>query len=253
MNLDLKIRQDVNDTIVDYAESAEAGLLSAVFGPDTDTFAALSDVEKTLFPEIVDLPPGNYAFWAIMQGGRVLHAMRLSFPTVCRGLLAPFQIHELIRSGQRTARQFAEEYEERGHILAHLISAETHFRVEDKADYPSPVGLPSYLGLIAYCERTHRTGVLGHLNAISKHQFREAGFLVEPASIHADLYTPALDDPSIMDVDYTPMLMPIRGRTKTALKLFADLVPKHVETYVDLRSIPEVRSTSPSSVLPIRL
>ena len=80
---------------------------------------------------------------------------------------------------------------------------------------------------------------MGHLNAISIKQFSEAGFLVEPASTERDCYTPALDDPSVIDIDYQPCLMPITGPTLDALELFADFKPRHFETFLDLRSEPE--------------
>jgi len=239
MTIPVDLRNEVNTSLVDYPEVVAGELTSAVFGPDTHTFAAIAEYEHSLFPEAEHLPAGNYAFWAVIGRGRVLHSMRLSFPTVRNGLLAPFQVHELIRSGQRTAKEFAEEYELRGHRLADLISAETHFRVESKDNYADSVALPSYLGLIAYCQRTHRSGVMGHLNDISLKQFRDSGFLVEPASTERDLYTPALDDPSVIDIEYRPCLMPIAGPTSAALEAFADFCPKHIETYLDLRTEPE--------------
>lgn len=236
-----ELREKINQSIAEYPQAADRALTSAVFGPDTATFSAIAAYEHSLFPEVADLPAGNYAFWAVMGNGRVLHSMRISFPTVRNGLLAPFQVHEIVRSGQRTAKDFVEEYEARGHRLSDLISAETHFRVESKEIYPESVALPSYLGLTAYCQRTKRSGVMGHLNAISIKQFREAGFLVEPASTERDCYTPALDDPSVIDIDYQPSLLPLAGPNVDTLVMFADFVPTHFETYLDRRSEPEER------------
>ena len=235
-------RSRVRRSVSEYADQTRDKYVSAVLGPDTEGFDALQQAEADLFPEMRNLPSGNYAFWVVMRNGMVLHTMRLSFPSVTYGLLAPFQIHELIRSGQRTPRQIAEEYESRGLDLAQLVSAETHFRVASKEEHADSVALPSYLGLTSYCQRTNRDGVLGHLNQTTIKQAADSGLEVTPASVVTDLYTPLLNDPSKSDADYKPCLMPTAGTNTEALKRLAIFVPEHIETYVDLRSpksIPE--------------
>ncbi len=242
-------RSRVRRSVSEYADQTRDKYVSAVLGPDTEGFDALQQAEADLFPEMRNLPSGNYAFWVVMRNGMVLHTMRLSFPSLSYGLLAPFQIHELVRSGQRTARQVAEEYERRGFDLAQLVSAETHFRVASQEEHADSVALPSYLGLVSYCLRTNRAGVLGHLNEISIRQFGEAGFEVAPASIEHEAYTPLLDDPSQPDPDYKPCLMPIAGENAECLKRLEVFAPEHLETYIDLRS---TRSTPERSVVPER-
>ncbi len=240
-------RAEVHRSVREHAHRTEGKYVSAVLGPDSEAFPALERAEAELFPEMRDLPSGNYAFWVVMKDGMVLHTMRLSFPSLTYGLLAPFQLHELVRSGQLTAREIAEEYQRRGLEPAQLVSAETHFRVASIEEHAESVALPSYLGLTAYCLRTNRSGVLGHLNQISIQQFKEAGFEVTSASIEHDVYTPRLDDPAKADVDYQPSLMPIRGETLVALDRLAAFTPEHIETYIDLRDVREPSSSEDHS------
>ncbi len=232
-------RSDIYRSVSEYRHQTEGKYVSAVIGPDAETFAVLERAEAELFPEMRHLPAGNYAFWIVMKDGVVLDAMRLSFPSLAYGLLAPFHLHELVRSGQLTAQEVAEEYQGRGLDPAQLVSVETHFRIASKEEHPESVASLSYLGLCAYCVRTNRGGVLGHLNEVAIRKFTEVGFEVTATSIEHNVYTARLDDPSKPDIDYQPSLMPARGETLVALEQLAAFTPEHIETYIDLRSVRE--------------
>ena len=219
------------------------GTVSALVGPDSDVFRELADAERSLFPELEVLTGSGFAFWIVRDGPHVLHAMRLAFPTVIDGLLAPFLIHDVVRSGQITASEIEEEFASRGFHISQFVSVESSFRVAAMNKARS-AALPGYLGLTSFVERTGRSGVLAHQNAPAEKSMARVGLYSENLSLRRDIHTPSLSQDADPDDRYWPILLPLEGQNEQVLKRLERFVPPHQETYIDLRPLAE--ETRPS-------
>lgn len=234
MSLSETTRTRINLSLASIFDDSSSGPESALIGPDEHAFGELANAELELFPEMADLPTGNFGFWVVAEGGRVGHAMRLSFPTLASGLFAPNLAHELVDSGQITASQIAVDFANRGIELSQCISVESSFRVARLS--PKSAALPSYLGLTQFVVDTNRTAVLAHQNGVAQRSFRRAGLYWEPLSPSYDLRTPSLANPMIPDERYWPIVLPLQGKNQALLASMAEHAPTFVEHFIDLRS-----------------
>ena len=230
MSLSEATRNRINHTLEPVFNGA-SGLVSALIGPDEHAFVELADAELEQFPEMSDLPNGNFGFWVVAEDGRVGHAMRLSFPTLSSGLFAPNLAHELVESGQITASQIAQDFSDRGIELSQCISVESSFRVARLS--PRSAAMPSYLGLTQFVVNTNRVAVLAHQNGVAERSFRRAGLYWEPLSPVYDLRTPSLANPMIPDERYWPILLPLEGKNEALLNSMSDHAPTFVEHFID--------------------
>lgn len=233
MPVAVDLRDHIDLSVASFCDPS-GGMSSALVGPDSETFETLTAAEYDLFPELQALPNANFAFWVVMDGRNVLHAMRLSFPTVSNGLFAPFLVHDLIRSGQITASEITDDFTRRGFQVSQFISVESSFRVAPLKKARS-AALPGYLGLTNFVARTRRSGVLAHQNAPAAKSMARAGLYSEHLALDRTIYTPSLSEGAEPDDRYWPVLLPLRGANEAVLERLQRFVPKHVETYIDLR------------------
>lgn len=211
----------------------EIGLVSMLVGPDEEAFDELARAEREVFPELRDLPAGNYGFWVIADKGRPIHAVRLSFPSLANGLFGPNLAHELVRSGQITGGDLAKDCADQGFELSQCVSVESSFRFEAAADGPG--ALYSYISIAQFCLETNRTGVLAHQNPAAIRSLERSGAVTRPITTTHEAWTPSLSNPTEPDPDYRPVNIPIPGKNSERLVELHELIPKFIPHYIDVR------------------
>jgi len=225
-------RDHLNELVRTHFGPLDTTITTLVHPRTWELYSACAAVENDVFPglgKIFGLDQKAFAFWLVIGPRSVRHIMRMSFPQKHDGLVAPFLIHDLIRSGQITAEEVKSSLSHEGHPASRGLSIESSARV-DPLSLESAT-LPAYLGLTRWLLDHGMWGVFAHQNAATRRTFNRVGMPQYDIMPGRELYTPAIVVGDEIDLRYQPRIVPAR---RELLKKFQGAVPVHVPVDVDV-------------------
>ena len=232
MPVSAAVREAIADRSGGLAQGGD--LTSAIVGKDDELFAVLELAEREALPDLAALPPGNYAFLVVRKNHEIVHAMRIGFPEVSNGLLAPFFAHQLIESGQLSAAELRLLLSDKGIRLAQCVAAESSFRIAKVKTATSSIF--AYLGLTRYLLTVGIDGVFAHQNSATRRSFAKANIAYEPISTRLEIRTPSFGDPTVPDDRYWPILLPVQGHNEAVMCSLPEATPRFEDFELDLRT-----------------